>query len=312
MGTFFHSAMRAVVAALFVVAGCGSSQKRFSSPEEAADALIHASKAEQRDEVKRILGRGADDVVSSGDEVADRHAREKFLSAYDEKHSVVADPDGSMTLQVGSGDWPMPIPIVGKRNAWRFDTLRGKDEILNRRIGRNELSVMQVCLAVVDAQREFESMDRNGDGVREYAQKFMSDPDKHNGLYWEAGTGDPQSPLGPFVVGASEEGYSFQSRESEGPRPFHGYKFRILKSQGSDAAGGARNYVESGRMTGGFAVVAWPAEHGNSGIMTFIVNQNGVLFERDLGRRTSKIAAEMTEFDPDSKWKIVDSVADPG
>ncbi len=292
-----------IVTGLFTT-GCSLRQERFSSPEEAVIALIAASKSEQSDAVRRILGRGADEVLSSGDEVADRQARDKFLQAYDEKNSLVEEPDGTVTLQVGKDDWPMPIPIVKGFGAWRFDTRRGKDEILNRRIGRNELSVQQVCLAIVDAQREYMAVDRNGDGVLEYAQKVISDPGQKNGLYWETRADEPPSPLGPLVADAVEEGYGSPKTESGERRPYHGYYFKLLTSQGPNAPGGERDYMVNGKMTEGFAVVAWPADYGNSGVMTFLVNHHGVLYERNFGRRTETIAGSVPSFDPDWRWSV--------
>jgi len=279
-------------------------QERFSSPEEATGALIEASKSDQTDVVRRILGRGADDVLSSGDEVADRRAREKFLAAYDEKNALVAEPDGRVTLQVGKDDWPMPIPLVKSFGSWRFDTHRGKEEILNRRIGRNELSVRQVCLAIVDAQREYAAMDHNKDGVLEYAQKVISDPGEKNGLYWETHDNEPPSPLGPLIADAVGEGYGAAKNDGSQRRPFHGYYFKLLKSQGPNAPGGIRDYMTNGRLTEGFAVVAWPAEYGNSGVMTFLVSHLGVVYETNLGRRTESVANSMIAFDPDSRWGL--------
>ena len=287
-----------------MVAGCNMQQRRFATPEEAADALIAAAKSDQRDEVRRILGRGAEDVLDSGDEVADQRAKEKFLSAYDEKHSLVAEHDGSMTLQVGKDDWPLPIPIVEQRSSWRFDTRRGKDEILNRRIGKNELAVEQVCLAIVDAQRDYMAQDRDGDGILEYAQKLLSDPGQKNGLYWKTSDGEPPSPLGPLVADATEKGYGEGGVQAARHRPFYGYFFKLLTSQGPDAPGGAHNYVANGQMTEGFAVVAWPADYGNSGIMTFLVSHHGIVYQQNLGRRTERIASSMTEFDPDAAWTV--------
>ncbi len=293
-----------IVAASLFITGCSLRQERFSSPEEAVGALIEASKAEQSDVVRRILGRGADEVLSSGDEVADRQARDKFLQAYDEKNALAEEADGSMTLQVGKEDWPMPIPIVKSLGSWRFDTRRGKEEILNRRIGKNELSVQQVCLAFVDAQHEYMEVDRNGDGIPEYAKKLISDPGQKNGLYWQTDAGEPPSPLGPLVVEAAQEGYGGAQNESGERRPYHGYYFMLLKSQSPNAPGGARDYVVNGRMTEGFAVVAWPAEYGNSGVMTFLVSHHGIVYERNLGWRTASIASAMTAFDPGPDWSV--------
>jgi hypothetical protein len=293
-----------IVVACFFVSGCSLQQERFSTSEEAAGALIAAAQAEQTDEVRRILGRGADDVLSSGDEVADRQARDRFLSAYEEKHSLVSEPDGSMTLQVGQDDWPLPIPIVQHWGSWRFDTRRGKEEILNRRIGRNELAVQQVCLAIIDVQREYVADDRNGDGVLEYSQKFISDPGQKNGLYWESGPGEPSSPLGPLVADAVEEGYGAAGQQHGKRRPYYGYYFKLLTSQGPNAPGGDHDYFKNGKMTEGFAVVAWPALYGNSGVMTFLVSHHGVVYQQNLGRRTERIASSMTKFDPDPLWEI--------
>ncbi len=280
--------------------GCSLGQKKFSAPEDATRALVVAARSENNEEVLCILGRGAEDIVSSGDDVADRQAREKFLKAYDEKNALVSEPDGSMTLQVGQDDWPLPIPLVERWGSWRFDTRRGKDEILNRRIGRNELAVRQVCLALVDAQREYVALDRNGDGVPEYAQKLLSDPGQKNGLYWETRDNGPPSPMGPLVAEAAAEGYS-GTRDGQ-PRPYHGYYFKLLKAQGPNAPGGAREFLVNGRMIEGFAVVAWPAEYRNSGVMTFLVSHQGIVYEQNLGTRTERIASSMTAFDPDSEW----------
>jgi hypothetical protein len=208
-----------------------------------------------------------------------------------------------MILIVGKQDWPFPIPLVKKSNTWVFDTEKGKDEILNRRIGDNELYTIQTCLAIVDAQREYAIKDRNRDALLEYAQKFISDPGKRNGLYWEAKQGEPQSPLGPIVSQARSQGY--QGKPSGTPTPYHGYYYRILTAQGKDAAGGAYSYLVKGKMIGGFALVAYPAEYGNSGVMTFIVNHDGKVFQKNLGANTAAIARGMKEYNPDSSWTAV-------
>ncbi len=288
----------------FGSSGCSLRQEKFSTPDEAAQAFVLAVRSENPEEIHRVLGRGAEEIVSSGDEVADRQMREKFLKAYDEKNALVAEPDGSMTLEIGRDDWPMPIPLVKRMGSWRFDTRRGKEEILNRRIGRNELSIQQVCLALVDAQREYAAVDRNGDGVPEYAQKVISDPGQKNGLYWETAANEPPSPMGPQVAEAAEEGYGAAKDERGSRRPFHGYYFKLLKSQGPNAPGGDRDYITNGRMSEGFAVVAWPAEYGNSGVMTFLVSHHGVVYEQDLGRNTDRVASSMSVFDPDSRWRV--------
>lgn len=283
--------------------GCSMSQQRFASPQEAAGALVEAVRADDEARLREILGRGAEEVISSGDPVADDNAREVFLAAYDEKNTLATEADGSVRLEVGSDPWPLPIPLVEGRGGWRFDTQAGKEEVLNRRIGRNELSVQEVCLALVDAQREYSSTDRNGDGVPEYAQKLISDPGQRNGLYWEAEEGEPESPMGPLVAGAAAEGYG-GNRQSGERRPYHGYYYKLLTSQGRYAPGGARDYMKDGRLIDGFAVLAWPAEYGNSGIMTFMVSHHGVVYEQDLGRRTSAIAESINTFDPDPDWRV--------
>lgn len=282
--------------------GCSMRQEKFATPEDASAALVAAVRADDRERVGRILGRGSDEIMNSGDAVADRERRESFLAAYDAGNSVVAEADGGMTLQVGKDNWPLPIPIVERRGGWRFDSVRGREEVLNRRIGRNELSSQQVCLAIVDAQNEYASTDRDGNGALDYAQKIISDPGARNGLYYRTTDDEPQSPLGPLVADAADEGYTSRRTESGKRHPYHGYYFKILTAQGDSAPGGAKNYVVNGRMTDGFAVLAWPAEYGNSGVMTFMVDRNGILYERNLGRRTNRIAERMTEFDPDSGW----------
>jgi hypothetical protein len=252
-----------------------------------------------------IFGVKGDELASSGDVVADQQAAARFLDGYNQKHELLVNPDGSRTLQIGENDWPFPIPLVEHNGQWSFDSEAGLDEILNRRIGRNELDTIQVCLAIADAQREFALRDSDGDGLREYARKFISDPGKRNGLYWHTDPGEPPSPLGSLVADASAEGYR---RDDSGQlQPFHGYFYRMLDSQGPDAAGGAFDYFIDGRMIGGFAVVAWPATYENSGVMTFIINQDGVVYQRNLGESTDRIARAMTIFDPGPEWEIVEA-----
>ena len=294
----------AAICLVLLIGGCSMQQARFGSPEEAVDAFVLAVRSEDSKSVRHILGRDAADMLPSGDDVADRQLRERFLEAYDEKNALVSEEDGSVTLEVGQDDWPMPIPIVSHRGSWYLDTERGVEEIFARRIGRNELAVQQICLAIVDAQRDYAAIDPDGDGVHEYAQKFISDPGQKNGLYWEISGDEPPSPLGPLVVDAAQEGYSTTPNTSGELRPFHGYYFKLLKSQGRHAPGGARDYVVNGKMTEGFAVVAWPAIYDNSGVMTFLVSHQGVVYERDLGPRTERIAASMSVFDPDSHWSL--------
>jgi hypothetical protein len=216
-----------------------------------------------------------------------------------------------VTLTVGDEEWPLPIPLVKADGGWQFDTDAGDDEILSRRIGRNELSTIQVCLAIVDAQREYAEMNVDGSGPGQYAQRFLSQPDKHDGLYWPTAEGAEPSPLGELVSAAAEEGYDVSPPPTEAPRPYHGYLYRILKSQGPDARGGAQDYLDSGRMTRGFGVVAFPADYGNSGIKTFLVDQDGIVYQRDLGADTERIASAMTAFNPDSSWDVVDEDDNP-
>jgi hypothetical protein len=278
------------------------SQKSFKSPEEAVKALAEAVKGNDTKELLAIFGSSGKELVSSGDKVADEAGRERFTKAYEEMNKLVIENDTKVILHVGNGDWPFPIPVVKKGEYWLFDTMAGREEILNRRIGRNELNAIQVCLAYVDAQREYVLKDRDGDKLLEYAQRFISRKGEKNGLYWEGKEGEPQSPLGPLVAKAATEGYS--GKRPVGRRsPYHGYYYKILKSQGKNAPGGEYDYVVNGKMIGGFALVAYPAEYGNSGIMTFIVNQDGVVYEKDLGKETEKIATAMKKFNPDKTWK---------
>jgi len=290
---------------LLFTAACATTpprQTQFETPDEAARRLAAAARTENLGELERILGPEAHDLLHSGDDVADRSGRERFAAAYDEKHRLERAGDGSVTLLVGELEWPLPIPIVPRGGAWVFDTAAGRDELVDRRIGRNELNAIQVCLAVADAQYEYASVDRDGDGLREYAAKFRSSDGARDGLYWEAGEGEEQSPLGELAAQATKEGYN-PSRVSETPRPYHGYFYRILAGQGPHAADGAYGYEVRGNMIGGFAVVAYPADYGVSGVMSFIVNHDGVVHEKDLGPDTDKIAAAMQLYDPDDSWR---------
>jgi len=277
-------------------------QRTFASPEEAVKAFIEALKSNDVKALEAILGPGSRDLVSSGDPVADKAVRERFLSRYGEKNRLEVT-DTKANLSLGNDDWPFAVPIVKKDGLWRFDAKAGKEEILARRIGQNELSAIQFCLAYVDAQREYTLKDRDGDGLLEYAQKFGSDKGKKNGLYWKAKEGEEQSPLGPIAAAAYSRGYR---KKGENPQPFYGYFYRILTGQGKNAPGGAYGYLAKGNMIGGFALVAYPAKYASSGVMTFIVNHDGVVYEKDLGRNTEKAAQAMKLFDPDSTWKKVE------
>ncbi len=285
----------------------GAVQATFISPEEAVKALVEAISANDENKLLAIFGSGpgAKQLISSGDEVADRAGRERFLQAYQEKNRIADVSSNKAVLEIGNEAWPFPIPIERVGKQWRFSAKDGKEELLNRRIGKNELSAIQVCLAYVDAQREYASKDRNDDGVLEYAQKFLSEHGKKDGLYWEAKEGEEQSPLGPLIGEAKKEGY--KKKAGNEPSPYHGYFYKILKAQGKRAPRGAYNYVVDGRMIGGFAMVAYPAGYGSSGIKTFIVSHDGVVNEKDLRKNTASIAQEMKKFDPDSSWRKVES-----
>jgi Protein of unknown function (DUF2950) len=278
-------------------------EKVFASPEEAVKAFVDAVKAENMGELSAILGPAGKEVLSSGDAIADRAGRERFLKAYETKYALIQDGDAKVVLQIGTEQWPFPIPIVKRGEKWSFDTRKGKEELINRRIGRNELNTIQTCLAYVDAQREYAGKDRDGDGLFEYAQKFVSTPGKKDGLYWEAKAGEEESPLGDFAARATREGYR---KTNNKPVPYHGYYFRILKAQGRNAPGGAYDYIIKGKMIGGFALVAYPAQYGSSGVMTFIVNHDGVVYQKNLGKNTEKAAQAMKLFNPDSTWKKVE------
>ena len=279
-------------------------QKSFADPESAAKSLVAAIKINDSKEMLAILGSGAQAIVSSGDPVEDQAGRERFLKLYDEKCTIEGADSGRAVLVLGQEEYPFPIPLVKKGTAWLFDTKAGKEELLNRRIGRNELQVIEVLRAYVDAQREYAAKDRDGDGSAAFAQKVRSTPGKRDGLYWETREGEEESPFGPLVAKAAGEGY--KQTKSDKPSPFHGYLFRVLKAQGKDAEGGAFDYVVNGKMILGFAMVAHPVRYGVSGVMTFVVNQNGVVYQKDLGRDTAKTAAAMKRYNPDKSWKKVE------
>ena len=300
-------ALAAVIMVLLIPVqsyGAPAKQKTFASAEEAVKALIDAAKAANQAELLAIFGPSAKDVLSSGDAVEDRTVRERFVRAYEAKNALVQDGDAKAVLQIGPHDWPFPIPIVKKNQQWSFDTKKGKEELNNRRIGRNELSTIQTSLAYVDAQREYAAKDRDGDGLFEYAQKFVSTPGTKDGLYWEAKPGEEESPFGDLFARATREGYK---KTDNKPVPYHGYYFKILKAQGKDAPGGAYDYVVKGRMIGGFGLVAYPANYGVSGVMTFVVNHDGMVYEKNLGKDTAKTAQAMKRFNPDKTWKKAES-----
>ena len=299
-----------VAAAMFLLGtapdsqAAGMPQKTFSSPEEAVKSLVAAVRSNDIKEMLAILGPGSRELISSGDDVADRAGREKFLKAYDQMNTLQQESADKMVLSIGADNWPLPIPIVKKGTTWVFDIRKGKQEILNRRIGRNELHIMDVLHAYVDAQHEYATKDCRGDGKVEFAQRLISTEGKRDGLYWEAKEGEEESPLGPLVARAAKEGYANADLS-----PFHGYYFNILKGQGKHVDGGAYNYVVKGKMILGFALVAYPAEYGNSGVMTFILNQEGIIYQKDLGKDTKRRAEAMKIFDPDKSWTKVKETA---
>ena len=270
----------------------------FASPDEAGQALANAAKSQDRNEILRIFGPGSADILSTGDPVEDKAALNGFEQAYQAMNRWRHLSDGTELLLVGADNQVFPVPLVKNASGrWYFDAAAGKDEILSRRIGQNEIRAIGVTAAVAGAQQQYFS--QKHDGAKQYAQKFISDPSEQNGLYWNSPPGSPRSPLGPLVAYATAEGYKVQPEKHQ---PFEGYYFAMLKKQGSDSQGGAKSFVVDGKMTGGFGLVAYPAKYGDSGIMTFIVNQNGVIFQKDLGKETEEIASAMTEFNPDKTW----------
>lgn len=277
-------------------------QKVFASPEAAVEAFVAALRGHDEKTLLALLGTGSEALISSGDAVDDRERREEFVRLYDEKNRLETIGEKKVVVHVGNNDWPFPIPLVKTGERWRFDTKQGKEEILNRRVGENELEAIRTCLAIADAQREYAAMDRDGDGLLEYARKFESTPGRHDGLYWAAPPGETPSPLGPLVAKARSEGY----RKGEKPVPYNGYFFRILTEQGKSAKGGAYSYLVKDRMIGGFAVLAYPATYAVTGVKSFIVNHEGIVYQKDLGPGTVKAARAMKAYNPDKSWEKVE------
>ena len=292
---------------LCAAAAAASAQQAFKTPDEAASALVSAAKANDLKAISTVLGPDGDDIISSGDDVADVTTRQKFVAAYDAKHQLAMEGDNKAIMVIGQEDFPLPIPLVRKDGMWRFDTAAGRQEILARRIGKNELDAIQASLAYVDAQNEYAEKDRTGAGVKTYAQRIISQPGKKDGLYWPTSQGEDASPLGELVAQATAQGY----RVGGGRTPFHGYYFKILTKQGAAASGGELEYVVRGKMIGGFALVAYPADYENSGVMTFLVNHDGTVFEKDLGPDTAKLAERMSSYNPDPSWKKVSDTTPP-
>ncbi len=305
-----NSTKTAQLAAALFVATAGTvaassaalAQQSYKAPQAAVDALVATAKHGDQKAIIAVLGPGGEDIISSGDKVSDEAVRQRFVAAYDTKHQIIMDGDSKAVLAIGDDDYPFPIPIVRKGATWSFDTDAGRREILYRRIGRNELDTIQTCLAYVDAQNDYASKDRTGAGAGVYAQRFISKPDKKDGLYWPTAQGEEESPLGELFAEATRQGY----RAGEGRSPYHGYYYKILTRQGPAAVGGAVDYVVEGKMIGGFTMVAYPAEYRNSGVMTFLVNHSGTVFQKDLGPDTAKLAETIAAFNPDSSWEKVD------
>src|SRR6202453_3916900 len=278
-------------------------QKTFQSAEEASNSLITAMQSKNEKALLEFLGPDGKQIISSGDEVEDLHTRADFVQRYLEMHRLVNEPDGTTVLYIGARNWPTPIPLVHNANGWFFDTEAGKREILYRRIGRNEMSAIRVCQQLAAAEHEYHDAQHS-----QYAQAIFSDEGQHNGLYWKAAAGEPLSPIGPLVANAVSQGYA--PGRSGAPTPFRGYYFHILTMQGKNAPGGAKQYIVDGKMTEGFAFVAYPAEYRSSGVMTFIVGSDGVVYERDLGKTTDVLANSMKKYDPDSTWRKTKATSD--
>ena len=283
--------------------GCGTvespKQRSFPSAEDAVVAMVDALKSEDEATLVAIFGPEAVEAMNSGDEVADQRGRELFIAAYYER-CVLDGDERTRTLQIGGEDWPFPIPIIREDAGWRFDTPAGIEELIYRRIGRNELAAIGACEAYVAAQQEYAQNGHDGKPAGLYAQRFASDPGQQNGLYWEAQPGEPESPFGELAAEAADEGYTYSPGKST---PFWGYYFRILTAQGPTSEGGGESYLVDGEMRNGFALVAYPAEYGNGGVMTFLVDQSGIVYEKDLGEETEKLVGEMKAYSPDSTWK---------
>ncbi len=278
-------------------------QKTFLSAEEASNSLVAAMQSKNEKALLEFLGPDGKQIISSGDEIEDLHTRADFVHRYLEMHRLVNEPDGTTVLYIGARNWPTPIPLVHNANGWYFDTEAGKREILYRRIGRNEMSAIRVCQELAAAEHEYRAAQHS-----QYAQAIYSDEGQHNGLYWKVAAGEPQSPIGPLVANAVAEGYA--PGRSGAPTPYRGYYFHILTAQGKHAPGGAKQYIADGKMTEGFAFVAYPAEYRSSGVMTFIVGSDGVVYERDLGKATEVIVNSMQKYDPDSTWRKAGETSD--
>ena len=306
----FHAGRLAALAAFAILVsgyfdptwGQQPGQKTFASSEEACAALLKAVQQVDQAGLQQILGPAAKEIVSGGDQAEDVSGQRQFVEKYREMHRLVREPDGTTTLYVGAENWPLPILLKRTANRWYFDPVASKFEIMFRRIGKNELATIEVCHELVNAQNEYHAQPRDG-GLNQYAPRFVSDEGKHNGLYWKISNREPESPVGQLLTLANAEEYA---KETTKPRPFHGYYYRILNRQGRNAPGGAKSYIVNGRMIGGFAFVAYPAEYRSSGVMTFIVGRDGIVYQKDLGPQTAVRARAMTQYNPDASWKKVD------
>jgi hypothetical protein len=304
-----HNFAMAIAAAMFAATPVAlhaadanvTTQRTFASPDEAIQALRNATEPRDKAALDQIFGPDAK-LLRTGDEVQDANNSAKFAKALSENCQQVPDGDDKITLEIGTNNWPFPIPLVKTNSQWVFDTAAGREEIINRHIGRDELNAIGVCSAYVEAQRQYATLNTDGSGTAKYALKFKSTPGKKDGLYWQAADGETPSPFDAVVAEAHLEGYG--SKEGTGHHPFHGYFFKVLTRQGKDAPGGKMNYMSHGNLTKGFALVGWPEHWDQSGVMTFIVNQDGKIYERNLGEKTAEIAASMKEYNPDSNWTL--------
>jgi hypothetical protein len=292
-----------ILAGLIAVAftGTARAQQSFATPEDAVAALVDAAKSDDSKAALKVFGADGEEIISSGDPVNDKFQRDRFVESFTAKHQIVSEGDSKAALILGEHDWPFPVPLVKTAKGWHFDTEAGLQEILFRRIGHNELDTMQTVLAYVDAQNDYAQYMRKTTGTAFYAQHFVSDPGEKNGLYWPTQPGEEQSPLGELVASAATQGYKVSGTHV----PYHGYYYKILTRQGKDAPGGGYDYIVKDKMIGGFALIAYPATYRNSGVMTFMVNHDGTVYEKDLGPHTAKIASETTYFNPDETWKKV-------
>ncbi len=312
MSTLLFAVIKRRLVVFAVVAACWSvpyasagpaASATFASPEQAADSLVAAFRSSDPAELLEIFGPAGQDLVSSGDKIADKNAHARFVERYAKGNKITRDGADRAILVIGSEEWPFPIPIVADGSLWHFDVEAGAQEIINRRIGHNELHAIDVCRSYVLAQQDYAADLENAKKPKEYARKVVSSPNQRDGLYWPVQPGETESPMGPLMAKAQAEGYDPASHKEGQHEPYHGYSFKILTRQGAAAPGGARDYVVDGHMTGGFALVSYPAKYGDSGVATFIVDQDGIVFEKDLGPDTPTLAPALTEFNPDSTWK---------